>query len=334
MEALRFPALPSNERANLALVYGEVDWAANFVPAIDRTFVARDPAHHRYWFPLIGGTIFLYPNTTRPPLDDARVRKALSMALDRKLMIDVGLYGYSRPADATALSDAYAGWRDPGLVERGTWVHHDVAEANRLLDEAGLGRGPDGIRRRPDGTPLTYEILTVSGWSDWVRAAQVMARGLREVGVDASVRTYDFSAWFQRLQEGRYDLSLGWSNEGPTPYGFYRWLMGSATVRPVGVAAAGNWHRFGSPEADRALAAFETEADPAAQRALVERLEAIFVDQAPAIPLYPNPSWAAYNLQRVEGFPSAEDPYAAASPNKIPECLLVLVNLRPAGGDR
>jgi len=44
--ALRFPALPSNDAANLALITGELDWAGNFVPAIDRTYVARDPAHH------------------------------------------------------------------------------------------------------------------------------------------------------------------------------------------------------------------------------------------------------------------------------------------------
>ena len=50
IDALRFPAYPSNDRANLALVFDEVDWAGNFVPAIDRVFVGRDPGNHRYWF--------------------------------------------------------------------------------------------------------------------------------------------------------------------------------------------------------------------------------------------------------------------------------------------
>ena len=112
-------------------------------------------------------------------------------------------------------------------------MRHDPAAAGRLLDAAGLPRGADGVRRLPDGKPLRYEVLSVAGWSDWVRAAQVIARGLQEAGVDASVRTYDFSAWFQRVQAGDFDLSLGWSFEGPTPYLFYRWLMSSATVKPV-----------------------------------------------------------------------------------------------------
>ena len=331
VEAIRFPALPGNDRANLALVFDEVDWAGNFVPAIDRVYVDRDPTYHHYWFPLTGSSIFLYANTRRAPFDDVRVRKALSMAIDRDLLVEVAIYRYSRPCDATGLSDAYAAWHSPEIAASGDWVDYDIARANNLLDEAGFLRGPDGIRRLADGSPWSYEILTVSGWSDWVRACQVIARGFRDVGIDASVRTYDFSAWFQRVQEGRFDLSLGWSFEGPTPYIFYRWLMSSETVKPEGTPSVGNWHRFGSASADEALAAFEAEPDPGRQKLLGEELQRTFVEEAPAIPLYPNPSWAEYNTRRFEGFPSAENPYADPSPNKFGrgEVLLVLTNIAP-----
>jgi peptide/nickel transport system substrate-binding protein len=331
VEALRFPAYPSNDRANMALVFDEVDWAGNFVPAIDRVFVQRDPAHHHYWFPLTGSTIFLYANTTEPPFDDARVRKALSMAIDRELLVDVALYHYSRPADATGLSDAFASWPKPEIAEDENWVRYDPVYANALLDEADFGRDAEGIRLLPNGSQWDYEILTVSGWSDWVRASQVIARGLQVLGIKASVRTYDFSAWFQRVQEGRFDLSLGWSFEGPTPYIFYRWLMASATVKPVGETSIGNWHRYGSASADRALQDFEREPDPEAQRQLGLELQRIFVSEAPAIPLYPNPSWAEYNTSRFQGFPSEANPYADPSPNKFGrgECLLVLTSVAP-----
>ena len=62
---------------------------------------------------------------------------------------------------------------------------------------------------------------------------------LLKKGIRAAVRTYDFSAWFQRLQEGDFDLSLGWSFEGPTPYLFYRWLMSSATVIKLSTSVRG-----------------------------------------------------------------------------------------------
>jgi peptide/nickel transport system substrate-binding protein len=171
----------------------------------------------------------------------------------------------------------------------------------------------------------------VAGWSDWVRAAQVIARGLREVGVEVTVRTYDFGAWAQRVQEGRFDLSLGWSFEGPTPYTFYRWLMGTSTVKPEGTVSMSNWHRYGSPRADALLEAFEGEPDPGAQRDLATALQRTFADEAPAIPLYPNPSWGEFNTRRFTGFPSAAQPYADPSPNKFDrgETLLLLTTIVP-----
>jgi len=330
VSALRFPALPGNDRANLALVFDEVDWAANFVPAIDRVYVARDPAHHAYWFPLSGGTIFLYPNTTRAHLDDGRVRRAISHAIDRALVVDVGLFGASRPADGTALSDALSRWRDPGVAGADV-VAFDAARANALLDEAGLPRGADGFRMDDKGARLTWTILSVAGWSDWTRAAQVIARGLRDVGVDVDVRTYDFGAWFEKLSTGDFDLSLGWSIDGPTPWTFYRWLLHPETKRPLGQSAPGNWHRFGDDEAGRLLTAFATEPDTTTQRALITRVEQRFAATLPAIPLFYAPSWAAYSTARFRGFPSQADPYADPSPNKDDrgETLLVLTRLEP-----
>jgi peptide/nickel transport system substrate-binding protein len=335
VEALRFPAFPSNDRANLALVYDEVDWAGNFIPAIDRVFVQRGQGRHGYWFPCTAGTIFLYPNCTRAPFTDARVRRALSMAIDRSLLVDVALYRYSRPADANGLSDAYAAWRDSSAAAA-PWTRFDADRAAALLDSAGLTRGADGFRRGRDGKPLRYEVLVVSGWSDWVRAAQVIVRGLRGIGIDASVRTYDFSAWFARVQEGDFDLSLGWSFEGPAPYHAYRWLMSTTTLKPVGTPSLGNWHRFGSLTADSLLNAFELETDPARARVLSSRMQHLFSELAPAIPLYPNPSWSEYNTGRFTGFPSAQDPYCDPSPNKFDrgEPLLILTRLAPRGGDR
>jgi peptide/nickel transport system substrate-binding protein len=331
LRALRFPAYPSNDRANLALVFDEVEWAGNFIPAIDRVFVQRDPEHHAYWFPLTAGVVFLYLNTTRAPFDDVRVRKALSMALDRPLMVDVAAFRYTHPADATGMSESYAAWRKPVDVARGDWMKHDVSRANALLDSMGLMRRADGLRCFPDGRPLRYDVLCVSGWSDWVRASQIIARNLLDVGVAATVRTYDFGAWFQKVQEGDFDMSMGWSIEGPLPYHLYRWLMSATTVKPIGQVSAGNWHRYASPAADSALAHFERAAAPADQHRLSAELQRIFADEAPALPLYPNPSWAEFNTSRVTGFPTAEDPYADPSPNKMErgEILLVLTTLRP-----
>jgi peptide/nickel transport system substrate-binding protein len=330
VEALRFPAIAGNDAANLALVRGELDWAGNFVPAVERIFVGVDPAHRVAWAPLTGGTVMLYPNTTRPPLDDVEVRRALSMALDRATMVDVGMYGYTRPSHPSGLSDSYAGWRDDGLDD--VAVVHDPAEAARRLDAAGLRRGPDGWRRLPDGTAWQPTLEAVAGWSDWVRAAQVIVRDLRAVGVDVQLRTRDFGAWFDGLTRGRYDLSIGWSQEGPTPYTFYAALMGGDAWRPVGEAASSGWARHRSVAMDTLLAELAAATDPDAQRDVVRRMQAVFVAELPVLPLFPNPSWGTANSARFTGWPTPEDPYARLSPNHPPEPLRVMTRVRPRQG--
>lgn len=325
--ALEFFAFAANDQANLALVRGELDWAGYFVPAIDRTFVGRDPEHHEYWFPLLGGTVMLYTNTQKTPWDDVNVRKALSMAIDRELVVRIAMHGTTRPADPTGLSDAFSSMRIEPSGE--DWTRHDPEAAAALLDAAGLTLDDDGLRRGPDGEPLEITLGVPAGFSDWVRATQVIARGLREVGLTVKVEANDLTAWYERLQKGEFDLSMGWTDAWPEPYGFYRALMSTETVRPLGDSAADNWHRFGSSEADVALKVLEESIDPAQRKAAYETLQKIFVEQAPAIPLFLGPLWSEYNTTRFTGFPTAEDPYAPGSPNLYPQTLMVLTRLEP-----
>lgn len=327
VERLRFPAMSSNDQVTLALVQGDIDWAGAFVPAVKRTFVARNPDHHKAWFPMVGDTVFLYPNTTRAPLDKADVRRAISMAIDREMLVQVAMYDYTVPAHPTGLSDGYTSWRLDPVPPDMNWVRHDPAASAALLDAAGFVLGPDGIRIDAQGERLSLEITTPAGWSDWVRAAQVISRDLRAVGIDAKVQGRDFTAWFDAVTRGEFDLSLGWSVSGPTPYRMYRGLMASQGVEPVGTAAGANWHRYGSPRADGLLAAMEATTAPEEQKALALELQSAFLAEVPALPLFPSASWGEANTRWVTGFPSPEDPYARLSPNTAPEPLLVLTHL-------
>jgi peptide/nickel transport system substrate-binding protein len=330
LSGLRFRAYAANEQAILALLHGELDWAGSFIPAIRRVYRDRDPQHHHYWFPLLDATVFLYANTRRPPLDDVRVRKALSLAIDRERITAIAMHGYTRPADATGLSDAYARYRDPAAVAAGDWVKHDPARAERLLDEVGLRRGPDGRRRTRQGRVLGFTLQVPAGFSDWIAGAQIAARGLRAVGVEVALRTSEENAWFEKLQTGDFDLSMAWSDLVTTPYGFYRSLMSTATVKPLGEAAASNWHRFGLAEADVLLSALEETIDPVEERRLVGRLQWLFVENAPAIPLFPGTLWGEFNTKRASGFPDESAPYAPLAPYiDGPQTLLVLTRLQP-----
>ncbi len=290
VEGFRFPAYSTNDAANLATIDGENDWAANFIPDVETTYVAKDPENYHYWFPPTGSDIMLYLNTTKAPFDDPNVRKALSMAINREQIVNIAMYDYTHPADATGLSDAYELWKNADAVTAGAAsVTQDVEAANALLDAAGLTMDGD-VRKLPDGTELSYEINVVTGWSDWVTAVGIIAENFQEIGITATVQPYDFAAWIEKVQKADFDISIGWSSDGPTPYNYYRGQMSATTREEVGTTANENWHRFVSPEADELLSQFAATSDEAEQKDLANQLQAHLRREPPGNPALP---WAA-----------------------------------------
>jgi peptide/nickel transport system substrate-binding protein len=331
IQGFRSPAYPGNDQANLATINGENDIAANFIPDIEKTFVSKDPENHGYWFPPLGGTIMLYLNTTRKPFDNVEVRKAISMAVDRTKIVQIAMYDYTKPADITGLSDAYPNYKVADPTSLGpNWATLNVDEANKALDAAGLTKGADGIRQ-VDGKPMKYEINVVTGWTDWVSACEIMAQNLKAVGIDASVKPYDFSAWLDRVQKGDFDMSIGWSSGGATPYQFYRDQMSQASIRDLGIAAGANWHRYASTKGTDLLNQFAATSDAAQQKSIAEQLQATFATEAPAVPLFPGPMWYEYNTTRFTDFPNKDNPYAAGSffHQGTPEQLIVMTTIKP-----
>ena len=291
-KALRFPAFPSNEQAALALLQGEVDWAGNFLPAIDRIYVERNPEHHAYWFPLVGTSILLYPNHTDPLLGNTNVRKALSYAINREKVVQIAMHNYTKPAPVTGLSPAYGTWDSPTE----DWTRFDLDRSKEIFRKEQFSYSSDGRLLDPKGNPVSLTISVVSGWSDWVRAAQVISQQLSHLGIQTRVEGRDFGAWFSSLQKGEFQLSLGWSTEGPTAQSFYGDLMSAEKTKPIGE--------------------------------IIQTLQHRFIERAPAIPLFLNPSWGECNKKRFVGWPSFENPYARLSPNNPPETLLVMTKVR------
>ncbi len=332
IKKFRLPAFGGNEALSLAIIKGEVDWAGAFIPAIDRIYVNKDPAHHGYNSPALEGTVMLYANTKKAPFTHPEVRKAISQAINRKMIVRIAMQGNARPADATGFSDLYKKYRSQkALDEEGDWTKFNPQKAEEIFDQAGLKRGKDGLRTLPDGSPWKVDLNCVVGWSDWIIAAEIMVKNLRAVGIDATLRTYAFGAWFSKLQLGEFQLSMSWSDGAATPYSFYQRQMSRDTVKPLGVPAENNWQRFESEKADKLLAAFAGSGSEKERMFLAEELQREFIRQAPAIPIFPGPSWGEYNTKRIEGFPTKENPYALLAPYKAPGQLLVMVELRPAG---
>jgi peptide/nickel transport system substrate-binding protein len=312
---LRVPLYRSNEEIMKALAADELDWASLFFPDIERKWVAKDPPRHQYWYPDFGPTALLYLNTRQKPFNEREVRKAISMAIDRPRIMSEALSGYPSPADATGLAESQKRWKDPTLLPGADWTKRDLAQANRLLDAAGLARGRDGIRVLPGSGPLRYEINVVQGWTDWVAAAGIIRQNLGDVGIAGSVKALDYNHWLDALKQGHFDVSLGFGSRGPTPYQFYRGQMDGTLVRPIGEEAVDNFHRFASEEAGTLLRRLEATADATQQVDLARGLERLYIENAPSLPLYASRLWGVFNSKRFSGFPSRFLPYAGAAPD-------------------
>ncbi|MFH8621579.1 ABC transporter substrate-binding protein [Streptomyces vietnamensis] len=328
---IRLLAFSGNDSANLAFTNGEVDWTQAFIPDIQKSFVAKNPKTNHYWFPTTGAMINWQLNTAKAPFDDPALRKALSRAVDRAKIAKVAMNGYSVPADCTGLSNAYDTWRDETVAASCDWTTHDSKAAAQALDAAGYKLGAGGRRTQKNGKPLTLDISVGSASSDWISVANIIKQNLAEVGVTATVKSPDWSAVVSSYETGTFDSGIVWSNNGATPYEFYRGAMATTQVKPVGEKATENYHRFGDPKADRLIDAFAATTDPKTQQARASELQKLFAADAPVVPLFPGPEWGAYTDARFTGWPTKDDPYATLS-NRSVTTVLVLTSLQPVKG--
>jgi peptide/nickel transport system substrate-binding protein len=156
---------------------------------------------------------------------------------------------------------------------------------------------------------------------------------MKDLGIDITVQTPEYDAWYDQLGKGNHQWAISWSSGGPTPFNFYRGQLSKLTSVKVGDVANENWNRYVDPEADKLLEEFATTADPAKQKSLMDQIQMRFVNDAPALPLFPGPDWYEYVTTRFTGFPTKDDPYAPGPPYATPSGyespLLVVTNLKP-----
>jgi len=206
-----------------ALTAGEIDFAG-ILPA-HAAFVRRSPDLTVLDYPLIfpDGIVF---NTRRPPFDDARVRRAVALALDRREIVDGYLYGFGTVADGPVPPDV------PGYVP-GRPVPTD----------------PDSARRLLGGRTIAFELLAVG--SGEAPLEQMIQARLASVGVRASIRQLELSAFLDRVNPRRHDFAAAvLGTAGDLGLGYLGQLADLAGMRaPADPSAAQRWFRDSLPVA-------------------------------------------------------------------------------------
>lgn len=227
-------------------------------------------------------------NTRRPPFDNQKVRQAVSYAISRKFVIDNIWFGFGKPATGPINSNfAVAGLYTPDVKTYN--VPNGVEIANRLLDEAGLRRGPNGIR-----TEIIHDITPYG--EEWQRYGEYVQQVLAEIGIKATLRHEDVPTWLRRIYTD-YDFQLtnNWIQTLADPViGVHR-LYHTNAIRPGVVFVNGS--RWASPRTDQLMDMATIEPNPAKRGALYKELQQLVVEAAPLVWVHELQFVTVYNKQ-------------------------------------
>ncbi|WCT74797.1 peptide ABC transporter substrate-binding protein [Sphingomonas naphthae] len=243
---------------------GEADTTADF-PSTRYADLQRERPAALHVAPYNGSYYFAF-NTRLPPFDDGRVRRALSMVVDRPKIAGrlVGMgtqpaWGLVPPAVA-GLPAYRPVWADWSEVRR-------LAAARALLAQAGYG----------PRHPLAFDIRYNSD-AEHRRISVALASLWKPLGVEARLLNSEASLHFASMRRGDFDIARsGWIGDIDAPENYL------AVHRSD--AGAVSYSGYDSPAYDTALDAALAEPDPARRRLKMRAAEAILIEDAPILPI-------------------------------------------------
>jgi oligopeptide transport system substrate-binding protein len=244
---------------------GDLDYAP--ISDTDASWIAYDSTLGRDLrsVPAFGTTYYGF-DTSRPPFDDVRMRRAVAMAVDWRRIVTLGSSGTEVPAGGMVPEGI------PGRPDGSFTPTFDPARARSLLADAG----------HPGGSGLDPITLLTSGLTyDGAVAAQLKAN----LGLDVRVEAMDFDGYQVRLTEDPPQMwAMSWIADYPGPNDFLGVLLSSD--------ATNNYGRWRSPKFDSAIDAAGRASTAAAATAGYRTAETILARDVPVIPLSTGTGWA------------------------------------------
>ena len=219
------------------------------------------------------GTYFYRFNVRQAPLNDVRVRKALSYAIDRQEIVDHVARGGQLPAGHLTPDQ-------PGVFVVKVNAGYDLAEARRLLAEAGFPGGK-GFPR------LSILYNTNEGHRQIAEAIQQMWR--RGLGIDIGLENQESKVQSDSMRDGRYQIArFGWIGDYLDPSTFLDIMTSDSGNNQTG---------WSNAEYDRLIAASHQATSNAERYALFQRCEQILADECPIADIY---FYTRCNLKRPD----------------------------------
>lgn len=258
LKAIKVVNIEDNSIAAAELRSGGLDLLHNTEPADKTEFASSSDITIRRE-PLPGSALGFAANVAQPGLDDADVRKALALAVDRKAVLERASAIDIPPTSAYTASNPY-------YTDQSDLITTDAAEAAELLDAAGWKPGKDGVRAK-GGDRLSFDLIySASTISHEPNIAVVQAQW-KKIGVELNFSALTPAELNQRLQSGTYGFS---------------WSSGT---RPDADVLRGTYAGQ-DPELDKVFDAILAEPDIEARKKLAADASRIILEKSYYIPLY------------------------------------------------
>ena len=260
LAAIHFYPIDSLEAEERAFRAGQLH-LTDALPATKVDEYRRDAPQFLRIDPYLG-TYFYRLNVRRPYLDDARIRRALALAVDRRAIAERILRGGQQPAGAFTPPGIADYVPPPGFTT-------DYAEARRLLAAAG----------HPGGAGLpTFELLYNNSESHRLIAEAIQEMWRRELGIEVQLVNQEAKIVLAERDSGDYQiLKSDWIADYADPSSFLDLWRGDNGNNETG---------WSSSDYDSLLFAADRTADRAERNALYRRAETLLLDAAPIIPIY------------------------------------------------
>jgi peptide/nickel transport system substrate-binding protein len=294
----------TNAAALSNLLAGNIDLFNNFAPktAIKgkfKTYFSKAPYH------LGANTTWLFPNTTKKPLDDAAFRKALANSINMGQIIDKAYQGLVNKASPTGLLPIWNKWIDKKVVAKNGFSYNPT-KAKALLAAAGYkDTNGDGFVENKDGSKIDLSIIVPNGWSDWMTAIQVISESAKQVGIKITPSYPEYATLTDDRGHGRYDLLLGNDRQmSNTPWTYYQYIY---NLPIADNQTTMNYQRFTDQKAFNLTQQLNRtpSTNTKAYQTILSDLQKRFLQTLPAIPLWYNGMWSMVNTQYWTGWPSA-----------------------------
>ena len=220
-------------------------------------------------------------NLENPLLQDIRIRKALIYAIDRKA-ISESLFGGRQPVAHSSVNPL-----DWVFAEDVPKYAYDPEKTAALLDEAGWSIKNRGVRTNAKGQELTFEIMTTAGNRTRELVQQILQSQWKAVGFDIKIKNEPARVFFGRTMTERRYLGLGMYAWMSSPENVPRTTLHSEHIPTKANNFSGqNYTSFKNAEIDELLETIETQLDKSKRKELWRRLQHIYANELPVLPLY------------------------------------------------